>query len=142
MKAISSTDYSKSAHKEITKSVKNITLSNLVQEISHYWSYWKWKKKNNIPYNIMFQKYLIRTLQRHQNLQNFIDPLHVYIIAKPISAPTANNLKIKKNHVFKNPLKNKMQWIWFLLKLKLQFQKHQQSVQNWLSNTIKLKRIS
>ena len=57
----------------------------------------------------MFQKYLIRTLQRHQNLQNFIDPRHVYIIAKPISAPTANNLKIKKNHVFKNPLKNKMQ---------------------------------
>ena len=45
--------------------------------------------------------------QHHQHLQSFTDQLDVYIFAKPISAPTTKNLKLKKNHIFKNPLKNK-----------------------------------
>ena len=46
-------------------------------------------------------------IQHHQHLKNSTDQLHVYIFTKPISAPTAKNLKIKKNYMFKNPLKNK-----------------------------------
>ena len=45
--------------------------------------------------------------QFYQYLQNFTDQLHVYIFAKPISAPIAKDLK--KYHMFKNPLKNKRQ---------------------------------
>ena len=52
------------------------------------------KKLFNIPTNILFQKYLIRMLQHHQHLKNFTDRLHVHIFAKPISAPTAKNLKL------------------------------------------------
>ena len=91
-----------------SKSVKNFTLSNLVQEISHYCicEGIKIKKNFNIATNILFQKYLIQMLQHHQHLQNFTDQLHVHIIAKLIFAPTAKNLKIKK-HMFKNPLKKR-----------------------------------
>ena len=94
---------------KFSKSVKNITLSNLVQEISHYCICEGIKNEIffNIPTNILLQKYLIQMLQHHQHLQNFTDQLHVHIFAKLISAPTAKNLKIKKHHMFKNPLKNK-----------------------------------
>ena len=51
----------------------------------------------------------MRVLQHHGHLQNFTDQLHVSVFAKPISALTAKNLKIKKNLMFKNPLKNKRQ---------------------------------
>ena len=90
-------------------SVKNITLSNLVQEISHHCIFEGIEIKFffNTPTSILFQKYLIQILQHHQHLQNFTDQFHVHIFAKPISAPTAKNLKIKKHHLFKNPLKNK-----------------------------------
>ena len=83
---------------KFSKSVKNITLSNLVQEISLYCicEGIKNEKFSNIPTNILFQKYLTQMLQHHQHLQNFTDQLHVHIYAKPISAPTAKNLKIKK----------------------------------------------
>ena len=36
-------------------------------------------------------------LQYHQHLQNFTDQFHVHIFAKPISVPTAKNLKIQKS---------------------------------------------
>ena len=65
----------------------------------------------DIPTNILFRKYLIRLSQHHQHLQTFTNKLHAYIFAKPISAPTAKNLKIKKNYMFKNPLKNRRQLI-------------------------------
>ena len=41
-------------------------------------------------------------LQHQQHLQNFTDQLHVHIFAKPISSPTAKNLKIKKTYVQKS----------------------------------------
>ena len=59
------------------------------------------------PTKILFQKYLIQILQRHEHLQNFTDQLHVHIFAKLLSAATVKNLKIKKRHMFKNPLKDK-----------------------------------
>ena len=39
----------------------------------------------------------MRGLQHHGHLQNFTDQLHVSMFAKPISATTAKNFKIKKN---------------------------------------------
>ena len=48
---------------KFSKSVKNITFSDLVQEISHYCNcegVKNEKKKLNIPTNILFQKYLIQ----------------------------------------------------------------------------------
>ena len=71
-----------------SKSVKNFTLSNLVQEISHYCicEGIKIKKNFNIATNILFQKYLIQILQHHQHLQNLTDQLNVHMFAKPISA--------------------------------------------------------
>ena len=47
---------------EFSISVKKITLSNLVQKISHYCIYEGIKTEKNV------QKYLIRMLQHHQYL--------------------------------------------------------------------------
>ena len=86
---------------KFSKSVKNITLSNLVQEISHYCGGIKNEKNFNTPTNILFPKYLIQILQHHQHFQNF------KIFAKLTSALTTKNLKIKKHHMLKNPFKTK-----------------------------------
>ena len=86
---------------KFSKSVKNITLSNLVQEISHYCGGIKNEKIFNTPTNILFPKYLIQILQHHQHFQNF------KIFAKLISALTTKNLKIKKHRMLKNPFKTK-----------------------------------
>ena len=59
----------------------------------------------------------------HQHSQNFTNQLYIYISAKLVFVPTTKILKIEKTPTFKNPLKSTRQWIWFLLKLKLQFQK-------------------
>ena len=79
-----------------SKSVKNITLSNLVQEIGHYCICEGIKNEKNFQYtnqhsvpkifnpNVTIPSTFYKILQ------------HGYIFAKPISAPTARNMKIQK----------------------------------------------
>ena len=96
---------------KFSKFVKNITLSNLVQGISHYCICEGIKNEKNFQYTNQhsFPKIFNPNVTHQQHLQNFTDQLHVHIFPKPISAPTAKKLKIKKHHMFKNPLKNKRQ---------------------------------
>ena len=44
-------------------------------------------------------------LQHDQHLQNFTYQLHVYIFAKPISAPPVKNLRIKKKSYVQKSIK-------------------------------------
>ena len=85
--------------------MKNITLSNLVQEISHYCICESIKNKK-IQYTNQHSVPKIFNPNVTTPL-TFRDQLHVHIFAKLISAPTAKNLKIKKHHMFKNLLKTR-----------------------------------
>ena len=93
---------------KFSKPVKNTTLSNFVQEISHYCICEGIKNEKNIQYTNQHSvpKIFNPNVTIPSTLQNFTDPLHVHIFANLMSAPTAKNLKIKKHHMFKNPLKS------------------------------------